>query len=120
MAQYPKMYRSGVQITAISRSGASLNDVNRSGYRVFHKHTSACYSAGHTHTDSCYNEVYCMGTYYLNADYKPECGSCHSVITDWDTTGHTLPEYPCYNVIDRQLVCGQTEGASTLICGYEV
>ena len=55
MAQYPKMYRSGVQITTLNRSGVSLNDANRSGYRVFHKHTNACYTIPvyHVHSSAC-------------------------------------------------------------------
>ena len=55
MAQYPKMYRGGVQITTLNRSGVSLNDANRSGYRLFHKHTNSCYTVPvyHVHSSAC-------------------------------------------------------------------
>lgn len=119
MAQYPKMYRKGVQITSASRSSISLNDINRSGYRVFHKHTSACYSAGHTHSAGCYEEIECGGSYWSDNGI-PVCGSCGDRLEEWDTTGNTMPAYNCPVIVERRLICGKTEGASTLICGYEV
>ena len=124
MAQYPKMYRGGVQITTLNRSGVSLNDANRSGYRIFHKHTSSCYSAGHTHTESCYK--ICGGRLITpyGTHYAHECSVCgkvsyNSYAADEDAT----PGDYCnkHGTCDAKiLICGKEEGSSTLICGYEV
>ena len=79
--------------------------------RVYHKHTSACYSAGHVHTDACYE----WAGWGL-------CGGCNY---QWNGLfdNHAYPCSNCglYQIDEKQnIICGKAEGASTLICGYDV
>ena len=68
MAEYPKLYRSGVQIKMVSRTNAEILNINRSSKRVYHKHSGNSTSGGgcygqqttHTHGASCYSKT-CKG-----------------------------------------------------------
>lgn len=77
MAQYPKMYRGGVQITTLKRSNVEINDANRSSYRVFHKHLG---SPGLSYANGCYTIAsttsggYCSGCEEYSDWYCSLCG----------------------------------------------
>lgn len=88
MAEYPRLYRSGVQIKMVSRSNAEILNINRSSKRVYHKHTGnstndgGCYGqqTTHTHGPSCYSKT-CKGhEQYSDKDWFCSlCGYRHGV-----------------------------------------
>ena len=101
MAQYPKMYRSNVQITSVNRSNTSLNDINRSGYRVFHIHTESCYKICGGRLITPY------GTHYTH-----QCSVCGNVSNNSYTADEdATPGDYC----DDHGTCDQ----KILKCGYE-
>ena len=68
MAEYPKMYRSNVQIINVNnKSGVIINNIIRQNKVVFHKHESSCFSY-----------EYCPGTLHLEHDDPPcyKCDTC--------------------------------------------
>lgn len=128
MATSPKIMHGSTQITKVIVNGTEMYDVNvvKDGVttRVYHKHTSACYSAGHTHTDSCYK--ICGGQLYTpyGSHYIHVCRSCgHTSSNMYDADQDAVAGADCneHGTCDNKiLICGQEEGASTLICGYDV
>ena len=115
MATSPKIMYGSTQITTVKVNGTEMYDVNvvKDGTttRVYHKHTSACYSGGHTHTDACYS--------WLNWGL---CGGCNYEYSGFVNHEPVLcPNCGLYYIAEKESVtCGQAESKPTLICGYNV